>query len=240
MLSNSAIKHTLIYLALVFGVAILGTGCSSHVTKGEPTQKGLLEAPAVELAQGYLAAKISLRLVERHVNMGAFGGSGARFVLKIRGETIDKDNVDEYLAKYQKQLSLYEEVIRQRGYANLAGAYRGEATESCANSNSLWAAAIQQKMQSGIDIKQEGIDAQIVISVKQNDKVMNIGNAAAVAETAIAVIEATNSDYYFLGEIKDQRIVLKPDVSVLDTWPKWASPPRRNDLEDCAVTLERL
>jgi hypothetical protein len=240
MISDSALEHTRIYQALAFVVALLATSCSTDVVKKEPTQKDVLEAPAADLAQGYLAAKTSVGLVKRLVKTGAFGGSGARFMLKVRGEIIDKDNVDEYLAKYQKQLALHEEAIKQRGYANIAGAYKGEATKSCANSNSLWAAAIQRKAQTGVEIRQEGIDAQIVISLKQNDNEMSIGNPAAIAETAIAVIEATNSDYYFLGEIKDQVIVLKPDVSVLNIWPKWASPPRRNDLESCTVTLERL
>ena len=240
MIFDSAIKHTRIYQALILVVALLATGCSTDVERKEPTQNDVAEAPATDLAQGYLAAKTSQRLINRHVKIGAFSGSGARFVLKIGGEMVDKDNVDELLAKYQKQLSLYEEAIKQRGYAKIAGVYKGEATKSCAKSNSLWAAAIQQKLQTGVEIKQEGIDAQIVISLKQNDKEVSIENSAAIAETAIAVIDAMNSDYFFQGEIKDQVIVLKPDVSVLNTWPKWANPPSRNDLDNCTVTLERL
>ncbi len=216
------------------------TGGSSQAAKKKSNQKHVLEAPAADLAQGYLAARASLAGVERLAKSGAFDGSGPSFTLKSRGERIDKDNVDEYLAKYQKQLSFYREAIKQRGYANIAGAYKGEATRSCANSNSLLAAAIQQKVETGVEIRQEGFDAQIAISLKQNDEEMSIENRAAIAETAIAVIEATNSDYYFVGEIKDKVIVFKPDVSVLDTWPKWAHPPSRSDLENCTVTLAAI
>lgn len=240
MLSDSIIKHTRSYQALIFVAALLTTGCSTQEVKKEPTEKDVMEVPAADLAQAYHVAKTSLGGIKRLVKSGAFGGSGATFMLKIRGETIDKDNVDEYLAKYQKQLSSYEEAIKQRGYANIAGAYKGEATKSCENSKSLWAAVIQKQSQTGIEVEQEGIDAQVVINLKHKDKEVSIANSAAIAETAIAVIEATNSDYYFKGEIKDQVIVLEPDVSVLNTWPKWANPPSRSDLENCTITLERL
>ena len=81
MISDSALEHTRIYQALAFVVALLATSCSTDVVKKEPTQKDVLEAPAADLAQGYLAAKTSVGLVKRLVKTGAFGGSGARFML---------------------------------------------------------------------------------------------------------------------------------------------------------------
>ena len=238
MISCSATKHTLIYLVLVFGVVVFGAGCSSTIINEEPTQNDLLKAPAANLAQGYLAAKTRLRLLERHVKMGAFGGSGARFTLKTGGEMIDKNNVDEYLAKYQKQLSLYEEAIRQRGSNDLSGMYQGEATESCARSNSIFAAAIQGQKQGSIEIRQNNMNALVVVSVLQDGGEFDISNPAAVVESALAVIEASNSDYYFRGQFNKDVIEIKPDVSVLETWPKWANPPSRSDLEGCVITLK--
>ena len=231
MIFDSAIKHTRSYQALAFVVAILATGCST-----EPTQKDVQEAPAADLALAYLAAKVNLKIAESAV----FYESGPTMILKIGGETVNKDNVEEFRAKYRNRLALYTEAIEQRGYANIAGTYTGKATESCARSNSLLAAVIQQKSHTGIEIKQEGIGAQIVIKFKKNDQEKSIANPAAIAETAIVLVDAANSSYDFKGEIKDQVIVLKPDVSVLNTWPKWAKPPSRDDLENCTVTLERL
>lgn len=240
MISNSSIKHTLIYMALVFGVVLLGAGCSSNVTKEEPTQNDLLKAPAANLAQGYLAAKTRLRLVERQVKIGSFGGSGARFTLKTGGEMIDKDNVDEYLAKYQKQLSLYEEAIRQRGSNDLSGMYQGEATESCSRVNSIFAAAIQGQKQGAIEIRQNNMNALLVVSVLQDGGEFDVSNPAAVVESALAVIDAANSDYYFRGQFNNDVIEIKADVSVLETWPKWANPPSRRDLEKCIITLKKM
>jgi hypothetical protein len=56
-----------------------------------------------------------------------------------------------------------------------------------------------------------------MISLKQKDREMSLETAAAIAESAIAVIEPTNSEFYFIGEIRDRIILLKPDVSVLKT-----------------------
>ena len=240
MVFGSAIKHTRSYQAYAVFVAILATGCSTGVVKEEPTPEDVVEAPAADLAQGYLAAKSSSQGLNRLVKSGAFSGSGPRFVVKVRGETIDKDNVDEYVAKYQKQLSFHEEAIKQRGFTTVAGQYKGEATEACKRSNAMWAALIQRQQYRAIEITQSEMDAQVSITVEHKGKDVDMKNSAAVAESAMALIEASNSDYYFRGEIKDNVIVFKPDLSVLRTWPKWANPPSPSDLEDCVVTLERI
>ena len=196
----------------------------------EPTLQDAIDASAADLAQSYLSMKSIVRLVP----------TGARATIHIGGVTINKDNVDEYQVKFERRLSLYEQAIRQRGYKTISGLYKGEATESCARSNSIFAALIQQQKQESIEITQDDMDAQIIITAKHDDKEVSITNPAAVAESVIAVNEATNSDYFFRGEIKNNVIVFKPHVSVLDTWPKWANPPSRRDLEECIVTLERL
>ena len=83
-------------------------------------------------------------------------------------------------------------------------------------------------------------DAQIVITVEREGKEISLTHPAAVAESAVAVNKATNSDYYFQSEIMNSAIVFKPDVNVLKTWPQWAKPPNRKDLDNCVITLDRI
>lgn len=237
---DTSLEYKRIYRVLGLVAVLLVTGCSTGIETKAPTQKDVLEAPAADLAHSYLAAKTSLELLEKYVKAGAFSKSGATFMVKIRGEIVNKGNVDGYLGKFQKQVSVYQEAIKERGYADIAGTYKGEATKSCAKSNSLFAAVIQEKLVTGIEIRQDGIDPQLMLSLKQKAQETSVATSAAIAETAIALIEPMNSDFYFLGEIRDRVIVLKPDVSVLKTWPRWANPPSQSDLEDCIVTLERL
>ena len=236
---DSWLEYNRIYRLLGLVAVLLAIGCSTGAETKTRIQKDVSGAHSEDLAQGYLAAKTSLEHINKFVKSGAFSGSGASFMIKIRGEVVNKDNVNQYLGKFQRQFSVYEEAIMERGFADVTGKYQGEATKSCAKSNSLFAGAIQQKLVTGIDIRQEGIDAQFSISLKLEGKDSSIGTGAAIAETAIAVIEPTNSDFYFLGEIRDRTIVLKPDVSVLKTWPGWANPPSQSDLENCVVKLER-
>jgi len=226
MIFNSITKSARIFHMMVLAIPLLASSCSNLQ---EPTRKTVLEAPAADLAEAYLFVKTSLPLVS----------AGARATIHIQGATINKDNVEEYKAKYEKRLALYEEAIKQRGFKTISGEYKGEATESCARSNSILA-ILHKQQQSGIEITQDGIDAQFVIKFKQDDKEMSIKNPAAIAESAVSVLDAMNSDYFFRGVVKDNVIVFKPNLAVLDTWPKWASPPSRSDLENCTITLERF
>ena len=237
---DTALEYKRICRVLGLVAVLLATGCSTGVETKAPTRKDVLEAPSADLAQSYLAVKTSLGLLEKHVKAGAFRKSGATFMIKMRGEMVNRGNVDGYLVKFREQVSVYREAIKERGYADIAGTYKGEATKSCAKSNSLFAAVIQGKLVTGMEIRQDGIDPELVLNFKQKDKETSVVTFAAIAETAMALVEPMNSDFYFLGEIRDRVIVLKPDVSVLKTWPKWANPPSQSDLEGCIVTLERL
>lgn len=73
-----------------------------------------------------------------------FVSIGSRAPITIGDIRLNKDNVDEYQEIFERRLSLYEKAIRQRVYKTLSGLYNGEATESCARSNSVFAALIQQ------------------------------------------------------------------------------------------------
>lgn len=222
------LKHSL--SAGVVITLLFTSGCSEQLLKTEPTLQDVLDAPAADLALGYLSVKHTVRLV----------ALGERANVIIGNTKINKDNVEEYKAKYGERLALYEQAIRQRGFEAVAGHYKGEATEACVRSNAMWAALIQRQSQKAIEITQEGMDAQVIISVEYEGQERRLKNSAAIAESAMALNEMSNSDYYFRGEIRDNIIVFKPDLSVLRTWPKWANPPRREDLEDCVITLERL
>ena len=237
---DTSLEYKRICRLLGLVAVLLAIGCSTGAETKARIQKDVQGAPSEDLAQGYLAVKTSLEHLNKFVKSGAFSGSGASFMIKIGDEVVNKDNVNQYQGKLQNQLSVYEEVIKKRGSAEIAGTYESEATMSCAKSNSLFAAAIQEKLVTGLEIRQDGIDAQLTISLKQKGREMSVGTGAAIAESAIAVIEPMNSDFYFIGEIRDRIILLKPDVSVLKTWPGWANPPSQSDLKDCIVKLKRL
>lgn len=198
----------------------------------EPTISQALAAPAIDLAQSYLSAKFMTQMF--HLVKG--GGA-----IQIGGqETITKSNVEEYQRRYEQRLSTYREAIKQRGHKTVSGAYRGKTTEACARIRSAWVGSIREGRASGIEITQDGFDAQVIVSIEHEGKRLSLRNRAAIAESGIALQDEMNSDYFFVGWIKDKEIELKPSLSVLRSWPQWAGPPSREALENCTITLEPL
>lgn len=220
-------------------VLFIPTGCTT--TSGaypimgkaqkEPTLTQALEVPAWALAQSYLWVK-SFRIF--------LSVAESRATIQIPGDTITKHNVANYRRSFEKRLSIYEAAIKQRGYKTINGTYTGKTTVSCSKINSLWVGILHEKPQSEVEILQTGMDAQIVIKVEHEGKKLSLQNQAAIAESAVSIVDTMNSDYYFLGDIQDHLIVIKPNLSVLDNWPKWANPPSLKDLENCTITLTPL
>ncbi|NIN36194.1 MAG: hypothetical protein GTO60_14290, partial [Gammaproteobacteria bacterium] len=65
-------------------------------------------------------------------------------------------------------------------------------------------------------------------------------NQAAIVESAMIIRDGINSSYFFRGQVKNKQIIIKPDPSVLETWPNWAGPPSRKDLKKCKITLDKV
>lgn len=228
MTFDSATKRARIFHALVVVLSLFGSGFSIDVAAEEPTLRMALEAPAWALAQSYLSVKSMMHFVS---------AAQAGATIQMQGETINKSNAEEYRGRYEKRLTIYGEAIKQRGYETISGTYKGKTNESCGRIQSVFG-LIHEGGHTGIEIAQNGLEAQLVIKVKYDGKEISLKNPAAIAESAISVLDAMNLDYFFRGEIKDRVIVIKPNLSVLDTWPKWAGPPNRSDLENCTITLE--
>lgn len=225
---DSATKYPRFFHTLVILLSLCVSSFSVNAATEEPTLQDILKVPASTLAQDYLRVQLILGFLPL-----ARGG----VTIQLPGETITQSNVEEYRVRYEKRLSLDGEAIKQRGYKTISGTYKGEATESCANIGSPWVGIIQ-KNQSEIEIVQKEMEAQLIVRVKREGKEFSLKNPAAIAESAISIVDEMNSDYFFRGEIQNQAIVIKPNLSVLDSWPTWASPPRRSDLENCIITLK--
>lgn len=195
----------------------------------EPTLDRALNAPAADLAQGYLWVRFTLRYLIPAAKKGVRVHIGA--------ETIDKKNVDEYERRYGSRLDTYRRAIHQRGYKTIAGHYRGEATQACTQAGSVWASLIAADRANDVEITQTGFEARLIVTARHNGARIHVDNAAAIVESSMVVHDRMHSDYFFRGKITDKGIRIKPVLSVLRAWPKWAHPPSRKALENCVVTL---
>ena len=188
-------------------------------------------APADDLAVSYLWVKFIADIIPHPQGGGT---------LNIGGEEITPENAEEYRQKYDKRLKLYKEAIKYRGYKTIAGSYLSKTSKSCARIQSSWVSLLHEASNPVVEIEQDGFDALIVIKAVYEGNELASENQAAIAESAVAILDAMNSDYYFRGLIKDNNIQIRPDISVLGSWPKWANPPKRKDLEKCTITLVPL
>ncbi len=220
-------------ILIALGIAACNAApCYAMDTMPQPTLDQALAAPAIHLAQSYLSINFITQNLLSAVEKG--------LDIQLGSEAINKSNIEEYRRTYQERLSIYREAIKQRGYETVSGSYRGKATEARDRIQSLWVGLIREGSASDIEILQDGFDAQVIVSAEHEGEKLALPNQAAITESSIALQDAWNSDYFFVGTIKAKQIEIKPDVSVLRSWPYWANPPKQKDLEDCVITLEAI
>ena len=85
---------------------------------------------------------------------------------------------------------------------------------------------------------QEGFAIQLTTQFEVDGEIQSIETQAVAVESVMTFDDFGNSDYSLVGEIEGGNIVVKRDDRVLDTWPQWAGPPKREDLRNCIVTLQ--
>ena len=195
----------------------------------EPTLQDALAVPAVGLSQGY-------RLMESYLVLFAAEGGGT--ILQTPEGTIDQGNVQQYRERFEARLAIYRAAIEQRGYESFAGNYDASATESCSRAGSAWAGLVSEGAVRGVEIVQEEFAIQLTTRYEVDGEIQGVETQPVAVESVMTFDDFSNSDYSLVGELEDGKIVVKPDDSVLDTWPQWANPPRREDLSNCTVTLQ--
>ena len=96
--------------------------------------------------------------------------------------------------------------------------------------------AVQSGLFTEIKIDQQGADATLTFSGMFEGRPMTETRTAAVVESSVAIGDVA-ADYFSLGELKDLKLIFRPDVRVLTGWPDWAYPPKREDILECRVVL---
>ncbi len=194
-----------------------------------------MASPAESLAAGYLAVSFTARMLEP----ARTGGFRATIVTKLDGEphSITAANAALYLAGYQDRLRVYALAISRRGFQEISGPYRTEATASCRRIQSLWAGGIREGALRELNISRDGFKVELVHTVQLEGKTHSVVVPGIVVESAIALVDPGNSDFLFLGQIRPGQITVRPDAKVLAGWPSWANPPSEKDLSECVVTL---
>ncbi len=190
----------------------------------------VLKADAYDLAHSYFYAKWMMEEIIPMVEKG--------FTIILPEGKLTKRKARRYKKEYFIRFSIYAEAIIERGYKTIAGSYQRRGSKSCKRIRSALNDSKYACMTSDVEIQQDGYEARLIVRFEHEGKEITLEHPMIVVETAVMVMDATNSDYFFRGEIKGKKIVLKPELSVLAGWPKWAGPPLEQDLRECTITLE--
>jgi TPR repeat protein len=200
---------------------------------GEPIEDealaSMMAMPDLELAQMYERSNSLLGFIEL-AELGIEVNAGGRRIRKRNAARVRKE--------LEGQVALCREAIDRRGSANIAGTYRVVVTPECERSKSGWAGLICQADIEEIVISQTGCEAIVVYEYEHEGKTSSIETPVSVVGSALTFQDFMNSDYVFVGRVDADGIHIRPDTeSVLEAWPKWAGPPKRDALEHCEVTL---
>lgn len=195
-----------------------------------------LAAPSENLGTAYLVSK----------NLVEFAGYAQDGIEIVTPEgKISERNAKSYLRRYQGRLAAYRQAIARRGYQSLAGTYSvASVTKACARSGSMLMGGAEEGVFKTIKIAQDDFEITLQLTLEvgedeasSDDKTLD--TPGVIVESAIVIAEPLNSDYFLQGTYSPNRIELKPRLDVLESWPNWAGPPKKNDLENCTLVLER-
>lgn len=228
--------------ALPFGIAITPQAAAqpsdeAPVAQDKAVDERLvaraLAVPSADLGTAYLVSK---NLVE----FAGFAQGGIQIVTP-EGK-INERNAKTYLRRYQGRLAAYRQAIARRGYQSLAGTYAvASVTKACARSGSMLMGGTEEGVFKTIEIAQDGFEITLKLALELEDSEASaddktLDTPGVVVESAVVVAEPLNSDYFHQGEFSSDRIELKPRLDVLGSW---AGPPKKSDLENCTLVLER-
>jgi len=221
-------------IALAFGVACMSVLVAARAADPAANVDNkllakALAAPAGDLAQGYASSKSTLGMLE----MAEHG-----ITVQLGNKTVTQRNAAKVRKEYETRLATYLAAIEQRGVTDIAGDYTAAAT-GCAKSGSAWAGLVEEGFDRVV-ITQAGPEVTLTAKGEYDGRPLDAGAKGVTVEDMLSVIDPMNSDYSLSGRIEAGRITIRPETDlVLQAWPGWAGPPKREDVESCVVTLER-
>lgn len=161
---------------------------------------------------------------------------------------VDQSSVEPFIAWNSQARAGLERVIRNRGFADLHGAYTGAALQVCKETPSPLAVLLLPRGQIPalpeevellpVVIEQDGpalIVRQRMLS-RHTGAEDSIDHLGGVVGTAVAVRDARNPLIRFVGSASGPVVTLRPDH---ETIGHASSTEERRSMERCVVTLTR-
>ncbi len=195
-----------------------------------------MDASPEDLGVSFLVNRYMIKLTEL---------VGGNLQIHTPEGTIDEKSATKRRVEFDKRLRAYRHAITQRGFQDLSGEYKLASIEpSCAKVGSLLMGGAQEGIFEQYEIMQDAFELTLSLTVEgepgQNIDIGTFDFTGVVVESSLVLEDPMNSDYFLDGRLRAGRIEIKPRLDVLNGWPKWAGPPKRRDMENCRLVLERV
>lgn len=188
-----------------------------------------LSLPAEDLARSCLADVI----LEQFLILADSGAT-----IQTANGPITGENVDDQRRALETRLGLCTSAIQVRGQAELPQHLAlHTSTSQCEQAGSGWADLISGDLVEEIEVFQEEFPGILSTTIILDGRTRNVEQPLVVVENSLAMMDYSNTSYLWLGVVTGDRIELRPDIGVLTSWPEWATPPKKKDLQKCRIEL---
>lgn len=158
--------------------------------------------------------------------------------------TIDKNSATQRRREFEERDRAYRHAIMQRGFAKLAGNYTlASVSPACERSGSLILAGAREGIFERFEMVQGAFDLTLKVTITpqpgHSAEVSTFEIEGVAVESSLVLVDPMNMDYYLKGKAGDDQLEIKPSLDVLESWPSWAGPPKKRDLEICTLLLQR-
>ena len=186
------------------------------------------KSPEVELVRSCANAATQRPMIE----LAQQGGG-----VSLNGKRVTASNAPQILAVFDKTLKRCADADAAMRSPDMSGHWlpRQSSGEHCA---SMLATAIATEG-TVVNARKAGSELAVDIALTMEGKAYSFKATGIAVGALFALTDPGNSDFLWLGEVNDRTVTLRPDIDqVLASWPGWAHPPKRSELETCRLNLE--
>lgn len=151
---------------------------------------------------------------------------------------ISKRKAKKLTKEHQLKIDVLEQVMSERGFQNLEGNYTFTIKGDCEGAKAWWAVMGASEECQDPMIRQENMEITVVHPCTHEGDSFDWETTGTTFDDAVIFVEELNSDFLYLGVIKDGVIKLHLDADrALASWPSFEKAPERSALKSCEITI---
>lgn len=187
------------------------------------------ESSALDVLFSYQYSQMMLMYVE-------LAQSGVK--IQTPEGVISKRKAKKLAKEHQLKVDVLEQVMSERGVQHLEGDYTFTVKGDCEGAKAWWAVLGASEECQDPTIRQDDREITVVQSCARDGSLFDRETTGTTFDDAVVFVEELNSDYMYLGIIKNGVINFHLDAErARASWPSFEKPPSLAALKSCEITL---